>query len=258
MNGPHFDHSFSSRISQQPACDKVDAFSPENRLHTAQTAGSAIFQPENGVLYVPDRYEPKYAYPLLVWLHGSGESERQLNRLMPQISQQNYLGLSLRGQAPAVDGLPGGYSWSLTTAERMAFEEELELTIKRIGSVYNFHTERIYLAGFGDGADLAYQMLMHRPEWFAGAALFGSDSQKRKTSLVHYRHLQGKRILFGTGTRDARVEKRELLETSRLLHLAGLQVSFQFYDAGHELQPRMLRDIDHWVMSSISSAYLVT
>ena len=31
-------------------------------------------------LFAPMHYEPGYAYPLIVWLHGPGGDERQLNR----------------------------------------------------------------------------------------------------------------------------------------------------------------------------------
>src|SRR4051812_30528965 len=62
--------------------------------------------------FVPQRYEPNYAYPLLVLFHGRGGDEQQLVRSMPALSWRNYVGLSLRGPDP-VDRRGGevGYSW---------------------------------------------------------------------------------------------------------------------------------------------------
>src|SRR3954453_23077042 len=47
--------------------------------------------------FIPQRYEPNYAYPLLVLLHGRGGDEQQMVRAMPALSWRNYVGLSLRG-----------------------------------------------------------------------------------------------------------------------------------------------------------------
>ena len=38
-------------------------------------------------LFAPLKYEPGYAYPLLVWLHGLHGDERQLLRIMPLLTR---------------------------------------------------------------------------------------------------------------------------------------------------------------------------
>src|ERR1700676_406196 len=59
-------------------------------------------------LFGPLHYEANYAYPLLVWLHGPGDSEGQLKRIMPQISLRNYVAVAPRGTA---DWPAGAYHW---------------------------------------------------------------------------------------------------------------------------------------------------
>ena len=44
-------------------------------------------------VFVPLHYEANYSYPLLVWLHGPGDDERQLKKIMPLISMRRYPGL---------------------------------------------------------------------------------------------------------------------------------------------------------------------
>src|SRR5258706_14285385 len=46
--------------------------------------------------FIPQRYEPNYAYPLLVLFHARGGDEQQMVRSMPALSGRNYVGLSLR------------------------------------------------------------------------------------------------------------------------------------------------------------------
>src|SRR5580693_3188104 len=62
--------------------------------------------------FIPQRYEPNYAYPLLVLFHARGGDEQQMVRSMPALSWRNYVGLSLRGPDGYVRrGNLEGHSW---------------------------------------------------------------------------------------------------------------------------------------------------
>ena len=90
----------------------------------ADPAHGQIFEPKYSLssprrgtkfaTFSPLHYEPKYAYPLIVWLHGSGESEAQLRRVMPAISLRNYASIAPRGDACADSGLQPEFSWEQT------------------------------------------------------------------------------------------------------------------------------------------------
>lgn len=63
-------------------------------------------------MFVPQRYEPNYAYPLLVLFHGRGGDEQQMVRSMPALSWRNYVGLGLRGPESVVKrDREIGFSW---------------------------------------------------------------------------------------------------------------------------------------------------
>lgn len=49
-------------------------------------------------LFGPLHYEANYAYPLIVWLHGPGDDEHQLRRIMPAISLRNYVAVARNGR----------------------------------------------------------------------------------------------------------------------------------------------------------------
>ena len=56
----------------------------------------AVVHEETGdshCLFTPLHYERNYAYPLIVWLHGPGDDERQVTRVMPLVSMRNYVGV---------------------------------------------------------------------------------------------------------------------------------------------------------------------
>src|SRR5438876_11034929 len=62
--------------------------------------------------FLPTGYEPNYAYPLLVFFHNEGGSEKQVMKLAPRVSRRNYLALGLRGPARTLRADGGyGYGW---------------------------------------------------------------------------------------------------------------------------------------------------
>src|SRR4051812_34973765 len=63
--------------------------------------------------FLPAGYEPRYAYPLLVFFHGHGGTEEQILKLAPRLSRRNYISIGLRGPV-ALGPRPGGrlgYGW---------------------------------------------------------------------------------------------------------------------------------------------------
>ena len=77
-------------------------------LQTFTAAAAATESYETGIMrsgaegashavFAPLHYEPNYAYPLIVWLHGGGDTEQQLRRVMPFISLRNYVAVAHAG-----------------------------------------------------------------------------------------------------------------------------------------------------------------
>ena len=64
-------------------------------------------------MFGPLHYEAGYAYPLIVWLHGWGDDETQLKRVMPLVSMQNFVAVAPRGTRPVPAEEEGkqGYTW---------------------------------------------------------------------------------------------------------------------------------------------------
>src|SRR6516164_3938402 len=120
--------------------------------------------------FLPTGYEPKYAYPLLVFFHGHGGNEEQILRLAPRLSRRNFICIGLRGPEVLGTRKDGrlGYTWRLDGSADSLLEDYLLRAVEHTRRSYHVHSERIYLAGFCEGATLAYRLGLSFPERFAG------------------------------------------------------------------------------------------
>ena len=206
---------------------------------------------------VPEGYEPGYAYPLVVWLHDTGSSEHTLHAVLRGVSDRNYLGLAVRGAAcSAAAGT--GFGWSdRAVAELAARLPELVAAVK---AEWNVHTERVYLAGLGSGADAAAELLLARPDWFAGAALLSGGtlpptapspdppSPDLPSPALPSPALAGKRLLLCG--EDGRRGAPEVLTAAAGWRDLGARAEVRLTDDA-PLSAAALRALNRWLMAGV-------
>ncbi|HID23694.1 MAG TPA: hypothetical protein EYP14_15035 [Planctomycetaceae bacterium] len=214
--------------------------------------GARAERPERHHVYVPENYEANYPYPLIVWLTDPGHSVPDLMRLFPRISTQNFVATALSGC-----GLLESLFCTLTGLTNLPVEETAERILDRVRQIrrcYHIHTERVYVAGCDLAASLALELLLQKPDWFAGMLGFGRVEVPRGRSLRHFRRLRGKRVFIGADLRQPRKALATFLRTGRLLHSAGLDVSARLYDADAPVTSEMLSDVNHWLIQGICAS----
>jgi len=199
---------------------------------------------ESAAVFVPERYEPNYAYPLLVWLHNGAAGDRDLQALMRRVSTQNLLAVTVSCPELPSPMPPGGVGELIDT---------ISGTLRRLKQRYHVHTERVYPIGFGNGGSLAMALLLERPGLFGGAVSLCGGLLNSKQPLFRFRELNRKPVLLAGASQDEHVPMADVVRTGRLLHAAGMSVTTRVYDAGHEMTPRMLRDVDRWVLGGIGA-----
>jgi phospholipase/carboxylesterase len=200
--------------------------------------------------FLPTGYEPNYPYPLLVFFHGYGSSEEQILRLAPRLSRRNYVCIGLRGPEklePRQDGRIG-YAWEPNGRCSQHLEEYFFQAIEQTRRNYHIHSERIYLAGFCEGACLAYRLGLQFPEKFAGVISLNGSMPRGDGPLFRLPQARQLRVFVGHGIANAFVPLTIARQDFRLLYMAGLDVRLHTYRATHRLHPDMLRDINRWLM----------
>ncbi len=219
---------------------------------SSPTAAPQFTQDESAPcsLFVPMGYEPGYAYPLLVWLHGPGADETQLRHVMPQISLRNYLAVAPRGtrRAPSQQG---GFCWSTDVVDRDLACQRVSEAVRSAQEQYHVHPKRVFLAGFDTGGTVALQLALAWPERFAGVVSIAGALPRMAGTLRRWHQVRDLPILIMCGRYSNRYPCRQVCENLRLLFCAGLDVTVREYPCGQELQPAMLRDMNGWLMDVI-------
>lgn len=206
-------------------------------------------------LVAPMHYEPNYAYPLIVWLHGRGCDERQLVRLMPDLSLRNYVGVGPRG----VCSLERGYAWADDAEQRVdgdfeLAEQRVYEAIEAARSRYHVSRRRIFLAGCDAGGTAALRMGLARPDLFAGVLSLGGSFPEGNRPLANL--AEARRLpLFMAYDRDATgasIERHD--RTLQLCFTAGMQIVLRQYPQRSLLGRQMLADANRWLMGVVTGA----
>jgi len=185
-------------------------------------------------VFVPEGYEPGYAYPLLVWLSTVPLSQFDFDHRMQSISDRNYLGVCVPVplQLDAAD-----------------IATQVETVVCALRREYHVHSERVVLVGTGDAAPLALEVALRRPKWFGGVIALGPAPTSRHL-LAEAQHLRGFRVFLGGCTGQ---EWSALKQTDRLLWTAGLSVKLWQWAEGTRIPANLWRNVNHWLMAGIEN-----
>jgi phospholipase/carboxylesterase len=224
------------------------------------------------VAYVPRHYEPRYAYPLLVLFHGRGGDENQLLRIMPRLSNRNYVAVGLRGPQTTRARKDGtvGYAWAqalrgasvgegIATLHRPTIPQLSEAScdfladyvadaIDEVQGRLNIHSRRIFLVGYGEGAAAAYRLGLGMPAQFAGIVAVNGWLPRCSGPMIWLPEARRLRVLIAHGRDNKLVPVSAAQQAHRILLAAGIDTNLHLLDSGHRIQSQLLRLVNEWIM----------
>lgn len=211
-------------------------FRPEEGFYTTEVEAP---RPLPIRTFAPFGYEPRYPYPLIVFLHGDGGNEEQIMRLAPRVSRRNFVAIGLRGPVCVGQNRKGalGYSWGDASCLPM-IEDYLLGAIKQTRRQYHIHSERIFLAGFAEGATLAYRMGLEFPTQIGGVIALNGHMPREDCPLLRLPEVSALNVFIGHGIANAIVPLSMAKEDHRLLWSAGVDVETHRYATNHRMQDR--------------------
>ena len=214
--------------------------SPDPALHEHQVC-----------LFGPERYESRYDYPLIVWLHSCHSSERELEQVMPELSLQNYVACAPRGTS-GCDSEGKFFRWGQSAAASTIAEEIVFETVALAQTQFSIAPQRIFLAGFGQGGTTAWRIALRYPDRFAGVVSICGDFPHRSQPLANIHQSRNMPTLWLYGADSEQCGIRQVCDSLPILHSASLSVDIRQYACGTELLTNMLTDMNSWFMELVT------
>lgn len=226
-------------------------FTEDTSIDDRLTATTEIFHS----LFVPLHYERKYAYPLLIWLHGPGENEDQLKQVIPDISVRNYVAVAPRGPSTAnEDASTGGYRWRQTSDDILLAEQRVFGCLESVKRRLHINPTRVFLAGFSSGGSMALRLALSHPCHFAGVISLVGTLPSGKPLLRSLDNARRLSVLLSSACEGLRYSAKRVTHDLRLLHAAGIPVTLRQYPCGDKLNRSMLADVNCWIMEQVHAS----
>jgi predicted esterase len=109
---------------------------------------------------------------------------------------------------------------------------------------YRFDSARVVAAGFSNGANIAASLLLRSPGRLAGAVLFRPMVPFEPEAPAG---LAGTRVWLGAGRYDPIVPASNSERLAGLLRQAGADVTLEWRDAAHSLDPEEVGVARDWL-----------
>jgi phospholipase/carboxylesterase len=204
--------------------------------------------------FLPTDYQPGYAYPLVVLFHGNGGSEESVGRLAPRMSRRNYIAISLRGPQTLAKRADGREAFGWDGDDDANIEEYLLNAVEQTRRTYHVHSERVFLAGISEGAEVAYRVGLGLADKIAGIiALNGQIPKAAGMPLFRLGAVRNLPVLIGHGLENEKIPFTSAQRDHRLLYAAGADVKLLGYPTNHAVHPNMLRDVNRWIMGGVTA-----
>jgi predicted esterase len=194
--------------------------------------------------------------PLLIALHGYGESKRRMMREAKQIAPAGFAIAALQGlhqhfREPRSMNEPPrvGFAWltsykpedSIALHQRALIDLIASLARERIAD-----EGRIFLLGFSQACALNYRFAFTCARFLRGVVGMCGGMLSDWATNENYKRTDAA-IFHLAAARDEFYPTAKTENYSRLLRQRASDVEFKIYDAAHEIAPAMREDVRAWL-----------
>jgi len=200
----------------------------------------------------PEHFDPEEPTPLLIGLHGLGDSPEGYLRLWEAFDSPDLIFAVPPALYPFSVGSEVGYSWFQWGDDP---EEMLRLDSLAVDYVISFIEElrseysisEVYLLGFSQGCGMTWMTGLSHPDEFAGLIGFGGWLNTSYLTPEILKEAAGVRAFVSHGTTDGSVEYTEAESTVATMQESGIDVTFVPFDGGHTLSRDVLLLVEEWM-----------
>jgi len=183
--------------------------------------------------------------PVLLLLHGTGGTERDLLPLAGRVSPASSV-LSVRGNV-LENGMPRYFrrlAEGVFDIEDLIFRtKELHDFLDDAAEQYGFDRSNLVAIGYSNGANIAASLLFHYKDTLRGAILHHPMVPIRGVELPD---LTGVPCFIGAGSNDPLCTPQETEHLKKLLAAAGAPVTVHWEKSGHQLTSSEVEEASAW------------
>ena len=202
-------------------------------------------------LFVPMHYEKNYAYPLIVWLHSSGDCCDQIQKVMLEMSMRNYIGVAPTSPSAGLDSEP---PWAQNYEAIESAHDAVNAAIDLATMRFKVASHRVFLAGLGTGGTMAFRLAFERPDLFAGVMSINGPLPSRHAPLRDWSNCRRLPVFWAHGRNSTDFGQEQLCQQLKLLHIAGFSVTLRQYPHEDLLCCKTMSDANNWLMEMIETA----
>jgi phospholipase/carboxylesterase len=191
-------------------------------------------------------YEKNYAYPLVVWVHSAGHDASEVHEIMPRISKRNYVAV-----APELGPMAG--AGTLDSQSCLVIGESVVAAIETAKARFNINPSRVFIAGFGTGATMAFRVALEHPERFAGVLAMNGPLPSEGAPLSQWERSRKLPVFWAHCRKSNQFEQPQLCQQLKLLHIAGFSLTLRQYPGGDAISDGLLADVNRWIMEGINA-----
>ena len=188
----------------------------------------------------------------IILLHGVGSNEQDLFSLA-NVLPDEFLIISARGQFTLGAGRYAWYNVDFSTGKPV-FNKEQEASSREVIRTFisqvkqKYNLDEVYLGGFSQGAIMSYTIgLMHPKEVRGIIALSGRVLEEIKPLIEKDNYLQQLKVFVAHGLQDNTLSIQYAREAKDYLQSLGVQLTYNEYHIGHQLNNEVLQDLNTWL-----------
>jgi phospholipase/carboxylesterase len=211
----------------------------------------------------PDELDPRQHYPLVIGLHGWGDtSENFAGLFIRRGLEQPFLYCVAQAPYAFQVGTDLGYSWGVDApetptptalaAQRLSRQYVLDV-LEAVTRHYRVDESQVFLLGFSQGAAQAFDVGMHAPQRFRGVIPVGGWLEPGAYSPGEIRQARRHgRFLICHSPEDRRVEFEACTGAAAFLSEHEIDHAVLTYQGGHSLPEDLLRDVLRWIADPLA------
>ncbi len=217
-------------------------------------------------LQFPGDYDPDKPLPLIISLHGGGDSFQNFMNVWKHFEDPQFIMATPQAPYKWLIEDKIGYDWSAwPTGDLIMMSGALKLTSQYIENLIPSLTEKykvsgVYLMGFSQGAIIAQITGINNPQLLKGIIILSgpplyeegwspwTDSFEIEWPTKEIvRSANNLKLLIAHGKSDAIINIELATRSSDFYKNSGYDVSYFEFDGGHEINAEEMKEVEKWV-----------